>query len=122
MTNEEYQAATAKTAIYPAHNAIEYLSLGLASEAGEVAGKFAKLYRKNMIGEAYSGGGEGYKITNIETADREAIVYEVGDVLWFCSEMLSLLGYTLSDAMQMNIDKLQGRKERGTIEGSGDYR
>lgn len=118
MTNEEYQAATAKTAIYPAHNAIEYLSLGLASEAGEVAGKFAKLYRKNHIGAI----SDALKENFLDDVNKEAIVYEVGDVLWFCSEMLSLLGYTLSDAMQMNIDKLQGRKERGTIEGSGDYR
>ena len=39
MNFKEYQEATKQTAKYPPSQALEYLSLGIASEAGEVAGK-----------------------------------------------------------------------------------
>lgn len=34
----------------------------------------------------------------------------------------SIIGYTLDDIMQMNIDKLTDRKKRGVIKGEGDNR
>jgi NTP pyrophosphatase (non-canonical NTP hydrolase) len=45
----EYQRRTAETAIYPADLAIEYLALGLVSEAGEVAGKVKKWIRDDAL-------------------------------------------------------------------------
>ena len=45
QTFDNYQDASECTAIYPKTVAIEYLSLGLVSEAGEVAGKVKKALR-----------------------------------------------------------------------------
>ena len=45
ITANEYQEKCKSTAIYPKRDAIAYLSLGLVSEAGEVAGKVKKHIR-----------------------------------------------------------------------------
>lgn len=85
-----------------------YPALGLAEEAGEVAGKYAKAIR-DCNGK-------------IDGDRREAIIKELGDVCWFVAELATLLGADLSYVMSANIDKLKSRKERGVIHGSGDNR
>jgi len=103
MTADFYEARAGQTAIFPKEKALEYLALGLTSEAGEVAGKVKKLIRD----------GKG---------DKESIAYEVGDVLWYCAVLASELGVSLNTIMQKNLEKLHGRKVRGTLSGSGDTR
>ncbi len=44
---DKYQKLAATTAIYPQEKALEYLTLGLTSEVGELTGKIAKWYRKD---------------------------------------------------------------------------
>ena len=85
-----------------------YPALGLAEEAGEVAGKFAKAVRDE--------GG------NISTERKEAIKKELGDVCWFVAELCTVMGLSMEEVMQHNINKLTDRKERGVIHGSGDNR
>lgn len=112
----EYQKKAHTTAEYPcgtigreAH-AVNYFSpaLGLAKEAGEVAGKYAKAIRDNH---------------GVIDHDREtAIVKELGDVMWFVAELATCLGVELEDVAQKNLDKLASRKARGVIGGSGDDR
>lgn len=104
MELNTYQMKAHATAMYPKERAMEYLSCGLASEAGEVAGKVAKFYRKDG----------GFPTT--------AVIDELGDVLWFVASFAYELGYSLEEVANINVDKLQGRKERGTIQGSGDNR
>lgn len=84
-------------------------SLGLASEAGEVAGKVDKCIRKNHN-------------TDFTDEQKEAIALELGDVLWYAAGLADELGYQLSDVMKMNIEKLASRDKRNKICGSGDYR
>ena len=85
-----------------------YPALLLAEEAGEVAGKYAKAVRDN---------------NGIVTAERkEAIVKELGDVMWALAELSTLLDVSLEEVMQKNIDKLSSKKERNVIHGSGDDR
>ena len=103
MTADFYEARAGQTAIFPKEKALEYLALGMTSEAGEVAGKVKKLIR--------DGRGE-----------KEAIAYWIGDVLWYCAVLASELGVSLNTIMQNNLEKLHGRKERGTLAGSGDTR
>ena len=103
MTADFYEARAGQTAIFPKEKALEYLALGMTSEAGEVAGKVKKLIRD----------GKG---------DKVAIAYEIGDVLWYCAVLASELGVSLNTIMQNNLEKLHGRKERGTLAGSGDTR
>ena len=111
-----YQKEAHKTASYPygtigkeAH-AVDYIypALGLAEEAGEVAGKFAKTVRDN--------GGI------IDAESREDIIKELGDVCWFVAELCTVLNIDLEDVMQKNLDKLASRKNRGVIHGEGDNR
>lgn len=105
-----YQSATAKTAIYPRKwsVAVQYLTLGLASEAGEVAGKVKKAIRDEQ--------GEFSK----ERID--AISAEIGDVLWYCARLADEMGLDLNDIAKQNIDKLYARHDKGTLSGDGDNR
>ncbi len=109
MDFNEYQVKSRKTARYPAiGHAIIYPTLGLASEAGEVAGKIKKIFRdKNgIIGEA-------------ETA---ALQSELGDVLWYLSQVCTELDLSLDQVANVNIEKLYSRLDRGKIGGDGDNR
>tara|TARA_R100001377_G_C3143975_1_gene93751 strand:- start:46 stop:372 length:327 start_codon:yes stop_codon:yes gene_type:complete len=104
MSFNLYQKAALETAVFPKENALPYLSLGLAAEAGEVADKVAKYYRSD------------------NPLDPEELMKEVGDVLWFAALLASHFGYSLEHIALMNLHKLNSRKERGTLKGSGDNR
>ncbi|MYM12405.1 nucleoside triphosphate pyrophosphohydrolase family protein [Muribaculum intestinale] len=108
MTVNEYQAAALTTAVYPEDKRIIYPALGMCGEAGEVADKVKKVIRDN----------------NQQFTDekKREIAKEIGDVLWYCATLSRDLGFTLEEVAQMNIYKLQSRKERGTLSGSGDNR
>lgn len=116
MDFNSYQEKAHETASYPygtigkeAH-AVDYVypALGLAEEAGEVAGKFAKAVRDN----------EGV----IDEERRREIVKELGDVLWFVAECCTVLRVDMDTVAELNIKKLADRKARGVIHGSGDNR
>ena len=100
---DAYQDFTDETAIYPEEKGLEYTALGLASEAGEFAGKVKKWIR------------DGKK-------DDEALVAELGDVLWYVARAAAELDIHLSDIAKENVEKLKSRKERNVIGGSGDDR
>ena len=112
MDIRAYQAAARATAIYPRNNQLNYdanyATLGLCSEAGEVAGKVKKIMRDK--------GGHW------TLADREELEKELGDVLWYLAAVASDLGLDLGVITQINLDKLQDRAERGVLGGSGDNR
>lgn len=108
MKVNDYQAAALTTAVYPEDKRIIYPALGMCGEAGEVADKVKKVIRDNA--------------QNFTAEKKREIAKEIGDVLWYCAVLSHDLGFTLEDVAQMNIDKLQSRKERGTLSGSGDNR
>lgn len=81
---------------------------GLVGESGEVAEKFKKLIRDK----------EG----KISKQDREEILKELGDILWYVNAVAHLLGSSLDEVATSNIDKVLGRKQRGKTAGSGDNR
>ena len=118
MTAIKFQLMAHKFAFYPipvvAENSEEhsltyvYPALGLAEEAGEVAGKYAKAVRDcNGV---------------ISPERKQEIKKELGDVLWFVAELSTQLGFSLEEVMAANIEKLTSRKERGVLCGSGDNR
>lgn len=109
MNFEEYQKKSRKTAIYPnvGDNFI-YPTLGLTGEAGEVAEKIKKIIRDK--------GGK------IDEETKKMIQKELGDVLWYVSQLASELNLKLDDVAKINIEKLYSRLERGKIGGSGDER
>lgn len=98
-----YQDFTDSTAIYPPEKGLEYTALGLASEAGEFAGKVKKAIRD-------------------KTYDTEAMIAELGDVLWYVARAAAELDVHLSDVAKDNVEKLKSRMERGKLKGSGDKR
>jgi len=105
----EYQKKSRKTAIYPgAGKNYIYPTLGLAGEAGEVAEKIKKAIRD-----------DGGKISD-ETKD--AVKKELGDVLWYVSQVAAELDLLLDDIAKSNIEKLSSRMKRSKLKGSGDNR
>ncbi len=109
MTLDEYQKQSGETAFYPDRGRnFVYPTLGLVGEAGEVADKIKKILRDD----------QGI----IESSKREAIKFELGDVLWYVAQLASELNLSLGDIAESNLKKLISRKERDVLSGSGDNR
>jgi NTP pyrophosphatase (non-canonical NTP hydrolase) len=109
MDFSTYQAKSRRTAKYPAiGHPVIYPTLGLANEAGEVAGKIKKIFRdkEGQIGEA----------------EREALKGELGDVLWYLAQVCTELDLSLDEVAESNLKKLFDRQARGAIRGDGDKR
>ena len=109
MTFEEYQKLSRKTAIYPdKDNNFVYPTLGLTGEAGEVSEKIKKVLRDdNGI---------------VDDLKRQEIKKELGDVLWYLSQIATELGLSLDDVATFNVEKINSRQERNKISGDGDNR
>ena len=103
-----YQQVAKTTAIYPREQAIIYPTLGFTGEAGEVANKVKKIIRDGTN-------------KNNENLVQE-ISAEIGDCLWYISVLADDIGVKLSDIANSNLEKLENRKKKGTIHGSGDDR
>jgi NTP pyrophosphatase (non-canonical NTP hydrolase) len=58
----------------------------------------------------------------IDEARKQEIEKELGDVLWYVSQLASELGLSLEGVAKKNIDKLFSRKARNVLTGSGDNR
>ncbi len=106
---EAYQEKAMKTAVYPkVGENLVYPVVGLANEAGEVAGQLKKLMRD-----------DGGKLTPERT---ERILAELGDVLWYTAAVAAELGVSLGWVAARNLEKLADRQERGKLQGDGDKR
>ncbi len=118
MTANEFQKKAHKFASYGGNPMYAYL--GLAEEAGEVAGKVAKFIRHN---DGLSPNcGLQYALHDERSKFVDALSSELGDVLWFVAEIATLNGLDVESLMERNIAKLSDRKDRGVIDGSGDNR
>ena len=85
-----------------------YYALGIAGESGELMEKIKKLFRDK--------GG-------IVTEDfRQALIKEMGDILWYMARLCYYLGIDFGEVAESNLKKLYSRMERGKIHGSGDDR
>ena len=109
MDMNDYQENAGWTNIYPYGRAGLYaMTLGLCGESGEFADKMKKIIRDH----------DGL----FKVGDREALAGELGDVLWYVSQVAYRLGLDLSVVADKNLRKLKSRQERGVIGGSGDER
>ncbi len=124
MDLNEYQRLASMTAIY--ENAVDkrykcgctecnklkdnekimYSLLGISSEVGELHGKIKKYIR-------------GDKEHSSLVVD---IKKELGDILWYLSDICRRYGFSLENVARENIEKLFYRMERGIIKGDGDNR
>ncbi len=109
MNFKDYQKKSRKTALYPnkGKNYI-YPVLGLVGEAGEIAEKFKKIIRDDKG-----------KITKAKKIEIEK---ELGDVLWYISQIATELKIELDSVAKNNLEKLNSRLKRNCIKGSGDNR
>lgn len=97
MTGVEYQKLAMRTCSIPYNKKNDKLChavFGLTSEAGEVAGILQKVY-------------QGHEI------DFEHLKKELGDCLWMIAEACDVIGTTLDEVMEMNINKLKKRYPDG---------
>lgn len=94
-----------KSPVYPA--------IGLAGEAGEFAGKVSKLLRKSSSPNPWG---------SLTPEEHDALVDELGDVLWMVAACATHLNLSLGEVAVRNLKKLADRADRGVIEGSGDKR
>jgi NTP pyrophosphatase (non-canonical NTP hydrolase) len=110
MNFNSYQVFVGTTALYPnhGHGDIAYPVLGLASEAGEVAGVAKRVLRD-----------DGGKLTE---ARKNELLDELGDVLWYIAALATELDTPLEDIAMRNYHKLGDRAVRGVIQGKGDKR
>lgn len=115
-TFDEYEAAALGLAIYPGRGGalgMMYVALKGAGEAGEFA---------EHLGKAIRDDGYGTGTTEL-TPERHALLCkEVGDQLWYLAAKANELGTSLSAIAGANIAKLEDRKARGVLGGSGDSR
>ena len=97
LTANDYQRAAMRTA--PDSIGAEEMLLnsffGLQGELGELF----DLYKKHRY--------QGHPL------DPEDMKLELGDLLWYAAEMATALGFTLSEVMTANIEKLKARYPEG---------
>ena len=144
MTLDEYQELAYRTCT-PACYTDEYLDLGYLAEVGELAGKLAKRVRGDEIRDfsiMLEIGDIGWFISTKARLHGEQITLvqlvpcfhdTVYDLLHPASNAFNLkmsilknvcdkLGFSLWECLKLNIDKLESRRIRGEIMGSGDNR
>lgn len=96
MNFSEYQELAGKTALYPRRmDNLEYPTLGLTGEAGEVANVVKKIQRDD----------DGILTDEV----RAKLKDELGDVLWYISACADELGLTLNEIAEYNVGKLAKR-------------
>lgn len=99
MNFEDYQSKASETALYPKRlSNLEYPTLGLAGEAGEVANIVKKIQRDfdgQITGEI-----------------RAKLKDELGDVLWYISACADELNLTLQEIAEFNVEKLAARHKK----------
>ena len=113
MKFDEYQKKAAKYDLSEATSNLKEVGfiekvLGLVGEAGETADKIKKILRD--------------KDGVVSDEDRELIVKELGDTLWYIASIARYLEVPLSEVAGGNIEKLESRYQRNLIHGEGDER
>jgi len=103
----EYQANVSAFDFSP--HTLWYYGLGLAGEAGEAVDFIKKIYRP---------GPSPYGLPVLSDAEKHKLVLELGDTLWYLTRIASLLGVTIGEIAQANIEKLTERRaQKGAVTG-----
>lgn len=121
MTLKEYQAKAMTTCMDSSKNPL-YMLLMTGEEVGELQGKFSKAIRKGWI--SFDDNQIKVHFEKCELYDLKEwfnlVKKELGDCLWGLAGLCEVMGWSLEDVAQMNLDKLAARKAVGTIDGNGD--
>lgn len=111
MDFDEYQKRASETATFGGkqkEHQLMYVTLGIAGEAGEIAEKIKKIMRND----------DGV----VSDEKRDDIKKEIGDVLWYLSQLARILDIPFSEVADANLAKLADRAARGVIKSTGDSR
>jgi NTP pyrophosphatase (non-canonical NTP hydrolase) len=94
---------------------IAIMGLGIGGEMAEVlekaiiaAGRVQELIKK--------------EIRDKTPARSPELLKELGDVYYYTTRIGQYFGYTPTEIVKANVEKLTSRRERGTERGSGDHR
>lgn len=112
LTLEDYQVE-AMDYRKPSADAI-YALLNLAAETGELLGKVAKHIRDSPE--------DASKDPDYVDVYTDGIASELGDILWMCAAIANDLDLSLGQVALANLTKLEDRRQRNKISGSGDKR
>lgn len=112
MKLNDYQTDARKTAI---GYSPEHMAFGLLEESGEIAGVMKRWWRGDI--EYLSDKDHLFSDFAVER-----IKGELGDVLWYTAMLADVFGITLEDVAKYNLAKLQRRRAKDMIHGSGDDR
>ena len=105
MTGTEYQIKALLTASSLDKDALVLNGvMGLNGEAGECI----DIVKKHLF--------QGHDL------DREKLIDELGDVLWYAAILAESIDTTLDDVMQHNVDKLMRRYPEGFDAGRSIHR
>jgi len=113
MQINQHAKWTDSVCIYPDYGtgritALSYVGLKLAGEVGEVVEHIGKAMRDDR---------------GIITEERKKkIAKEIGDVYWYLARVCRDLRIDPSQVLDENYDKLNDRKDRNVLGGSGDDR
>jgi NTP pyrophosphatase (non-canonical NTP hydrolase) len=108
MDFNEYQRRAANLNLCPHQHKLIHAILGLPGEVGEICEKIKKVYRDK----------QGLFPLDFKDDMRK----ELGDVLWYVSDLAVQFDIDLQSVADYNIEKLESRKQRGKLNGSGDNR
>lgn len=134
MTFEEYADVVLAMARYPRlGNNLTYPALGLAGETGEVHEAVIDTVIGLVSHAAALSAHVGRTVEHVKKVERdsggvvsperaERIKKELGDVLWYVAALAKEAGTSIQEVAEANIEKLTGRRARGTIQGEGDAR
>lgn len=126
MTLNDYQKQAMTTCMESSNN-FAYMFLNLVGEVGEFASKIAKGIRKNKCQIGNIVGDPNILIActhhgSMAPEEKDDVRKEIGDIMWQVAGVCTVMGWTLEEVCQENLDKLASRKERGVISGDGDNR
>ena len=103
MNFQNFYDTVKETAQYRGDYAVVYPALGLAGETGEAVDIIKKSVR-------YKSKDEPFSLIDGKGKDRtEAMISELGDVLWYWCNLVKDLGFVPEEIMQHNYDKLRER-------------
>lgn len=110
QTFDEYQSTAQETAIFPDElpDFLDigqvYVVLGQGGESGEMEEKLKKAIRED------------------DPQYIEELRKEIGDTLWYLSQVCEEFDWKLSAIAEENLEKLADRQERDALTGQGDDR
>jgi NTP pyrophosphatase (non-canonical NTP hydrolase) len=110
MDFDEYQSEAETTAIFPdelpefVDAGQVYTVLGASGETGEIQEKLKKAIRED------------------DPSYIDDMRDEVGDSVWYLSQVCEEFGWSMEQIAEENLAKLQDREERGQLTGEGDDR